>query len=124
MISLLEGTSSLSLLRADAATEELARRLNCSPLTALLLQQRGIGRDAEARALLRPSLGAALADLHLGEGLDGARSALAGLKRGSRLVVYGDYDVDGVASTVLAVEFALIWEARVRVDINHTHSEG
>ncbi|QTX31561.1 single-stranded DNA exonuclease RecJ [Aminithiophilus ramosus] len=126
MISLLERTSSLSLLRADVATEELARRLNCSPLTALLLQQRGVGgdQDGSARALLHPSLGAALAALHLGEGLDGARSALADLKRGSRLVVYGDYDVDGVASTVLAVEFGLLREARVRYYIPHRHSEG
>ncbi len=119
--------SSVRISRPDEATLRLADRLGCHPLTAFSLRQRGIGGgqiSEEARAWLCPSLNGALEDLDMGQGVEEAWVVLSSLGRKSRLVVYGDYDADGVASTSLAVEFGLLRGARVRYYIPHRHSEG
>ena len=127
MIPFVEGLASLSLLSCDEKSAQQARRIGCSPLTALLLLQRGVTLEtdlAEARALFRPSLDGALSGLDLGSGLADAARELDSLSPETRLVVYGDYDVDGVASTALAVEYGLLKGARVRYYIPHRHREG
>jgi single-stranded-DNA-specific exonuclease len=79
----------------------LARVLQLPSAVATLLAQRGVGDADAASRFLNPSL----ANLHspylmLGMRETVERIALA-IERGERVLVYGDYDVDGTMATVI-----------------------
>jgi single-stranded-DNA-specific exonuclease len=85
----------------DAAVARLCGDLNVSPLTARLLCIRGLGDPDVARRFLAPSLENlhdpfALAGMH-----DAVARILAAIERKERIAIHGDYDVDGVTSTVI-----------------------
>ncbi|MBV8075557.1 MAG: single-stranded-DNA-specific exonuclease RecJ [Planctomycetaceae bacterium] len=77
----------------------LSREANLSPLVAQLLLNRGIDEPRRARAFLQARLGS----LHDPELLPGAAEAadriVSALRRLKRIIIYGDYDVDGVCGT-------------------------
>ena len=79
----------------------LVEALACPPFLARLLTLRGLTDPAEARLFLDPRL-KNLSDPFL---LPGMRPAieriLQAIDRGERIVLYGDYDVDGVTSLAL-----------------------
>jgi single-stranded-DNA-specific exonuclease len=81
---------------------ELARSLGISELTAGVLVRRGLTDPAEARAFLdadqAPHDPFLLGDMHAA--CDAIRAAVAA---GKRICVHGDYDVDGISATALAV---------------------
>ena len=83
------------------AVEQLARELQVSPVTARLLCIRGLGEIDQARRFLVPSL----RDLHDPFGLADMGLAvdriLGAIARQERIAIHGDYDVDGVTSTVI-----------------------
>ena len=85
----------------DHAVQQLTAELKVSPITARLLCIRGLGELEHARRFLAPSL----ADLHDPFALTGMRVAvdriLAAIERRERIAIHGDYDVDGVTSTVI-----------------------
>jgi single-stranded-DNA-specific exonuclease len=86
----------------DAAqAEALERELGLAPVTARLLAIRGLGDLDVARKFLSPTLDA----LHNPSGLAGMAEAveriLGAVARRERIAVHGDYDVDGVTSTVI-----------------------
>ena len=85
----------------DHAVQQLTAELEVSPITARLLCIRGLGELEQARRFLSPSL----ADLHDPFALTGMRAAvdriLAAIERRERIAIHGDYDVDGVTSTVI-----------------------
>ena len=85
----------------EQAVAELATKLQVSPVTARLLCIRGLGDIDAARRFLAPSLD----DLHDPFGLAGMSVAvdriLAAIARKERIAIHGDYDVDGVTSTVI-----------------------
>ena len=85
----------------QAAAERLARALGLEPVIARLLVQRGLADPDEASRFLRPSLD----HLHDPARLTGLDAAVTRLERafatGERIVVHGDYDVDGISSTVI-----------------------
>jgi len=83
---------------------ELARRWGVSPIIAQLLLNRGLACDAgkeESRRFLAPTL----SDLHPPEQLPGASQAadriVQALRDRRRIVIYGDYDVDGTTGTAI-----------------------
>lgn len=70
-----------------------------------LMTQRGIEAGAARRAFLAPSLSALLdpgAMAHMDRAMDRLTYAL---KHGQRVMVWGDYDVDGVCATSVLIEF-------------------
>jgi single-stranded-DNA-specific exonuclease len=85
----------------DGAIARLIGDLKVSPLTARLLCIRGLGDPDCARRFLAPSL----EDLHDPFALAGMHDAvariLAAIERKERIAIHGDYDVDGVTSTVI-----------------------
>src|SRR5688500_13812166 len=85
----------------DEAVTRLAAELQVSPITARLLCLRGLGELALAQRFLSPSLN----DLHNPFGLAGMTDAveriLGAIARKERIAIHGDYDVDGVTSTVI-----------------------
>ncbi len=84
----------------DAATR-LAAELQVSPVMARLLCIRGFDDTARARQFLSPSL----TDLHDPFALKDMEPAveriLGAIARKERVAIHGDYDVDGVTSTVI-----------------------
>ncbi|MBI4887180.1 MAG: single-stranded-DNA-specific exonuclease RecJ [Acidobacteria bacterium] len=85
----------------ESHAEDVARELGVSPVTARLLCIRGLGDVEEARRFLSPSL----SDLHDPFGLADMSAAVerisAAIARRERIAIHGDYDVDGVTSTVI-----------------------
>jgi single-stranded-DNA-specific exonuclease len=79
--------------------ESLSRGARISPLVAQLLLNRGIEDPARAVAFLEAKMGS----LHDPELLPGAARAadriVGAIRDGRKIVVYGDYDVDGVCGT-------------------------
>ena len=85
----------------DAAAETLAAALGIAPVVARLLCQRGLSDPELADRFLHPSLDhlhdpMLLADM--GVAVDRIMAAIA---RKERIAIHGDYDVDGITSTVI-----------------------
>ena len=89
---------------ADAGlVNSLAAEIGVSQLVARLLLTRGVALPADARRFLSPSL-ADLHDPYLLPDMDRAVDRLeSALRRGQRIMVYGDYDVDGITATALLI---------------------
>lgn len=85
----------------ERPAEGLGRELGVSPVTARLLCIRGLGRLDDARRFLSPRL----EDLHdpfgLADMLPAVDRILAAIASKDRIAIHGDYDVDGVTSTVI-----------------------
>ena len=90
----------------DAADDpRLADQLGVSPFLVRLLRSRGMASALEMDVFLSPNL-RHLAPPESYPGLMQAAQALAdGLAEGRTLCVWGDYDVDGVTSTALVLDF-------------------
>ncbi|WP_175072912.1 single-stranded-DNA-specific exonuclease RecJ [Terribacillus sp. AE2B 122] len=78
--------------------------LGVSPLVEQLLIQRGITSEEAAKRFLHPSL----EDLHSPELISdidvAAQRIHAAVEQGEKILVFGDYDADGVSSTVVLLE--------------------
>jgi len=90
-------------------TEALAAALHIKPPAARVLLARELRDPEAARRFLRPSLD----DLHPPAALRGMPEAVERLRRaihgGEKILIYGDYDVDGTTSVVIltkAIEMA------------------
>ncbi len=80
----------------------LAQELGLNEITASVLVRRGYGDPEEARAFLAGEL--PLHDPYLLGDMQGAVEHIrAAVAAGKRICVHGDYDVDGICATVLAV---------------------
>lgn len=99
--------SRLKIFELQNSTEELAQRCSCSPLAAAVLQM-GCGEDvydtARMKAWLSPRFENEMQALSLGHNSKKMANIWKDNKSFGHVVVYGDYDVDGVSSTVLAME--------------------
>lgn len=89
----------------QSAAERLSAELDISPLAGRILAGRGLRTAAEARAYIRPSL----ESLHdpflmrdMGKAVDRLERAIDG---NERIMVYGDYDVDGTTAVALMYSF-------------------
>jgi single-stranded-DNA-specific exonuclease len=85
----------------DAGAQRLAAALGVSPVVARLLSIRGLD-DADAAArFLHPSLDHLHDPFRLADMQVAVDRILGAVARGERIGVHGDYDVDGVTSTVI-----------------------
>lgn len=86
----------------DAAQAlELARVLGVSPVTARLLAIRGLTNPDDAARFLKPSLDQLLDPFLLTDVGKAADRLLAAIAARERIAIHGDYDVDGITSTVI-----------------------
>lgn len=86
-------------------SEILTTELTLSPLAALILFNRGIRTSEEAERFLRPSL----SHLHspflmkdMDRAVDRVQKALSNREK---ILIYGDYDVDGITATAVLMAF-------------------
>lgn len=85
--------------------ESLSKSINVNPYLAMLLVQRGISNFDEAKNFFRPSL-SHLHDPSLMTDMDKAVERLhTAITKGEKILVYGDYDVDGTTSVALVYSY-------------------
>ena len=91
----------------EALQQQLQRELNISPAAARMLVVRDIQSAEEARQFIRPSLDK-LHDPFLMKDMDKAVERLhQALTQGEKILIYGDYDVDGTTAVALMYRFLL-----------------
>lgn len=104
--------------------ENLVQSLKISPTLASILCQRNICTYEEAKHFFRPSL----SDLHdpfLMKDMDRAVDRInEALHRNEKILVYGDYDVDGTTSVALMYGFLRNYTSNVDFYIPDRYKEG
>ncbi len=110
---------------ADAETvSRLSSELGIDPVLAELLVQRGVHTFSQARSFFRPDL----ADLHdpflmkdMDKAVDRVHRAIVG---NEKILVYGDYDVDGTTAVSLVYSFLARLTDRIDFYIPERYDEG
>lgn len=104
--------------------EQLSESLKISPTLAGILCQRGICTYEEAKSYFRPSL-SALHDPFLMKGMDKAVNRLnEALHKSEKILIYGDYDVDGTTSVALMYGFLRGYTHQIDFYIPDRYKEG
>lgn len=123
------GNWSLNSLRWEVAApfdgcEALGRSLRVHPLVAQILHNRGLDDPVAAGEFLDPKL----TDLHDPELLSGAVHAAEliakAVSAGRKIVIYGDYDVDGITGTAILHAILRMVGANVDYYVPHRLEEG
>lgn len=114
-----------SIVQADESRKkELVGELGIHPVTAQLLINRGMLNADQARAYLFPTL-QSLPDPSLMLDMDVAVERIVeAIRKGQRIGLIGDYDVDGVTSAALLTRFFSALGISLDVHIPHRLSEG
>lgn len=104
--------------------KNLASELNVSPVQAQLLVQRGIYTFEEARSFFRPDF-ANLHDPFLMADMDKAINRLTeAIQDNEKILIYGDYDVDGTTSVSMVYKFIKKFYSNVDFYIPDRYNEG
>ena len=106
------------------SVRRLAHEVKVSPLVARLLVQRGLAEPSEAEAFLHPSL----AQLHAPGLMAGMQEAVWRLRRAveqhEKILIYGDYDVDGTMAVVVLLTALRMLGAQVETYVPHRLTDG
>jgi single-stranded-DNA-specific exonuclease len=109
---------------SEEIVNNMAESLKVSPTIATILCQRNICTFEEAKAFFRPSI----ADLHdpfLMKDMHLAVNRLTeALHRSEKILVYGDYDVDGTTSVALMYGFLRHYTHQIEFYIPDRYKEG
>ena len=113
------------LSEADQSTAlDLANSLGINPVMGTLLVNRGIRTEEEARKFFRPQL-TNLLDPFLFEDMQKAVDRLnEALGKKERILVYGDYDVDGCTAVALVYRFLQQYYSNIDYYIPSRNEEG
>lgn len=108
----------------QAAADELGEKLSMSPILAQLLIQRGITTESAAKRFFKPQL-SNLINPFLMKDMDVAVDRLNdAMGRKERVMVYGDYDVDGCTAVALVYKFLRLFYSNVDYYIPNRYDEG
>ena len=106
------------------AAKELADKIGMSPVLAELLLKRGIRTEPAAKRFFRPML-SELIDPFLMNDMDVAVDRLNdAMGRKERIMVYGDYDVDGCTAVALVYKFLQQFYSNIAYYIPDRYEEG
>ena len=106
------------------ASKELAEKIGMSPVVAGLLIKRGIKTESAAKRFFRPMLNE-LIDPFLMNDMDVAVDRLNdAMGRKERIMVYGDYDVDGCTAVALVYKFLQQFYSNIDYYIPNREEEG
>ncbi len=104
--------------------EELSKAINLNKVLTGILVQRGIKTFEEAKKFFRPQL----TDLHdpfLMKGMDLAIARIdEAIAKGQKILVYGDYDVDGTTSVAIVYMFIKSRFSNIDYYIPDRYTEG
>lgn len=108
----------------EKAAKELAEKIGMSPILADLLIRRGIRTESAAKRFFRPMLNE-LNDPFLMNDMDVAVDRLNdAMGRKERIMVYGDYDVDGCTAVALVYKFLQQFYSNMDYYIPDRYEEG
>ena len=108
----------------EKAAKELGEKIGMSPILANLLIHRGIKTESAAKRFFRPMLNE-LIDPFLMNDMDVAVDRLNdAMGRKERIMVYGDYDVDGCTAVALVYKFLQQFYSNIEYYIPDRYDEG
>ena len=108
----------------DNAAKDLGEKLGISPILASLLIRRGITTESAAKRFFRPQL-ADLINPFLMKDMDAAVDRLNdAMGHKERILVYGDYDVDGCTAVALVYKFLRQFYSNIDYYIPDRYDEG
>ena len=117
--------SKYHVLNPDNLTVDRIRKsLNCSRIMAIVLANRGITKAEDANRFLNPSLSDLTPPFSIKDMEKAVFRIITAIENKEKILVFGDYDVDGVTSTVLLYEFLKSLGALVSYYIPHRAKEG
>ncbi len=103
---------------------QLSQNLKVSPLIAALLVSRGFDTEEKATRFLNPSM----SDLHEPFLLKDCEKAMkrifSAIEKGEKILIWGDYDVDGTTGTVVLRKALEILGATTGFHVPHRFTEG
>ncbi|MFC5191655.1 single-stranded-DNA-specific exonuclease RecJ [Algoriphagus aquatilis] len=109
---------------SQAAIEKLGKEINVNPTLANMLINRGVESFDQAKDYFRPSL-SQLHDPFLMKDMDAAVNRIEkAVKNQEKILVYGDYDVDGTTAVALMYSFLKGFYPQVDFYIPDRYKEG
>lgn len=104
--------------------EQLSRAINLNPYLSAVLIQRGIDDHDKAKRFFNPSL-TDLPDPFLMKDMHKAVNRLhRAIQSGEKILIYGDYDVDGTTAVSLVYLYLTSFYANCEIYIPDRHREG
>ena len=111
-------------LAEEQAGEELSEKLNMSAVLGRVLIRRGITTESAAKRFFRPQLNDIL-NPFLMKDMDVAVDRLNdAMGRKERILIYGDYDVDGCTAVALVYRFLQQFYSNIEYYIPNRYEEG
>src|SRR5450432_1596987 len=110
----------------EQKVQSLSEAIKIHPLLSRILVSRGIESFAEAKTYFRPDV-SQLHDPWLMKDMDLAvKRILLAIDQKEKILVFGDYDVDGTSSVALLVQVLIKMQDSAMIDfyIPHRHREG
>ena len=104
--------------------EDLAIKLGVSPTIAQILYNRGISDFEQASKFLEPKLTALTEPAHMPDLTKAAERIVKAIASNEPIVIYGDYDVDGITGTAILRHIIARAGGKVDVYIPHRLEEG
>jgi single-stranded-DNA-specific exonuclease len=104
--------------------DALRRGLDLEPLVAAVLANRGVANAEEGARFLDPSVDDLLDPFGMADMARAAERIARAVADDEPILVYGDYDVDGLTSTALMVQFLRYVGARPHVYVPNRSTEG
>lgn len=109
---------------SQSAIEKLGKEINVNPTLANMLINRGVESFEQAKDYFRPSL-SQLHDPFLMKDMDAAVNRIEkAVKNQEKILVYGDYDVDGTTAVALMYSFLKGFYPQVDFYIPDRYKEG
>ena len=114
-----------NILQPDPAkVKAIQEHLNCNPITATVLANRNISTPPQADRFIRSTLDILPSPMGL-DGMDAASQRIfKALKQTEKILIFGDYDADGVTAAALLCTFLKSAGADVTVHLPHRIEEG
>jgi single-stranded-DNA-specific exonuclease len=113
------------MLQPDPAiVQELSQNLNCHPATARVLVNRNIKTRADAGRFLDVSLNGLRPPSSLKDTDLAVKRIYEAITARQKILIFGDYDVDGITATVILLNFLRYAGADVTYYIPHRINEG
>lgn len=110
--------------RQPELARQLSQRHQVPELVAQILLNRGLATPAEIEAFLTPTLSRLIPPETIRDLPQAAARLVQALERGERIVIHGDYDVDGLTATALVEHFLRGLGARVSSYIPNRLTDG
>ncbi len=112
------------LVKETSGAMALARQLACSPITASILSNRGINSHEKATDFLNPSLSGITSPFTLKDIDKAVKRITNAIIDKQKILIFGDYDVDGVTATTILYSFFQGIGADIEYYIPHRLNEG